>query len=840
LGILTAVSVAIAVVVPKILDLNRYHALIVSTIQKATGGSVRLGRISWGFTPGVWVEVDGIAIADASAFPGDLSASRVYVSVSIPPLLHKKIVLNQVSLERLEVRLRLAPNRQAGGPEPSTTPQEVKGKAGAGSTGAAGTVPVEVRQLAIEKGHVTVEDDLTLPGQRLQRMLSDVDITTTQESPGGEIAFTLALRDEAPAGLGALRAQGTFHGLTPTFTLDNPRLDVQATLSSVHMDAIKPYLQGSPLGQRLGGSASVSVHYQGDLSSHHRGEGSLDISQMTYTDPSLWPSALPGADSAVTYAVSLTPQELVVEKLALKLGQLSVRASGRVAGLGERPILKDAECSADLPLLELARFIPWKVVGDATATLQPMLENGGRIVIDRAVLPDIALAGPPTPAENVLRKIEMTAQLSGMSIQPSPSTPRFRNIRGPVRLANGTALVQGLRAQVGSVDLPDISAKLTNVFRVPRIEVTIKGPLTLTQAPDAEIAAFLRQLGIEEASGAVEMDLAVLVDTAKPENFQLQGSVGLREVKGKTSVSPARLEGLTADLAILPNVAQIPSLATTVVVPAVASAPVGRFTVQLQGRVDGWRRQPVITLQHLNTDPVPLPAVASLLPWEKLGESARPVKALLLAGGTARVEELTLPPIKLSAPPANAAQLVSRAKAAVSVTDLAVQPTPDLPRFEGITGHLSLASGVLTATDVRGRVGALSVGSPGVSATITRLLDIPRVQGTIKGPLRLPQPPDAELAALLRRLGVEERWIPATRRISSSRGASGYAKSRRGPGSAPRDSKDSPPIWRSRPPSSRSPRSRRPWWCPRPHQDPAAASRSNCRPRSMDGGGARR
>lgn len=93
LGSLAAVSIVVAVIVPRLLDLNHYHATIVSTIQKAVGGSVRLGRISWGLSPGVWVEADGIAIADASAFPGDLSASRIYVSVSIPPLLHRQIVL---------------------------------------------------------------------------------------------------------------------------------------------------------------------------------------------------------------------------------------------------------------------------------------------------------------------------------------------------------------------------------------------------------------------------------------------------------------------------------------------------------------------------------------------------------------------------------------------------------------------------------------------------------------------------------------------------------------------------------------------------------------------------
>ena len=780
LAILTVVLIVNAIVVPRLLDLNRYHGIIVSTIQKAVGGTVGLGRISWGFSPGIWIEVDEISIADASVFPGDLSASRVYASVSIPPLLHKKIILNQVLLERPDVRLRLAPGRQDEGPGPSSGTEGTKGRAtsndlqrlapcqtagtgapcspdaAGGSTGAAGPVEVEIRQLAIEKGNVTVEDGVTLPGRRMVRVFSDVDITASQEIPGRGIAFDIALRDEAPAGLGALKAQGTFRGLTTSFTLDHPQLNAQATLSSLHLEALTPYLRGSSLGQRLGGSASLTVHYDGDLSSHHRAEGSIDISRMTYTDPSLWHSALTSADAAITYKVNLTPSELAVEKLVLKLGPLSVRASGRVQDLSERPVIRNAELSSDLPLPELARFIPWKVMGASAATLRPILEAGGRIVIDHAALPDIALAGPPTPADTVLGKTELTARVFGMSVQPSPSIPRFRNIHGTFRLANGIALVQGVRAQVASVDLPDISAKITNVFKTPSVQATIQGPLALTQVPDEELAAFLRRFGVEEASGAAEVDLAVAVDTAQPENFQLKGNVGLREVKVKTGFSPARLEGLTADLAITPAVVQVSTLSTTVLVPPAASAPGGRFTAQLQARVDGWRGRPAITLQHFKTSPVPLPLVAALLPWETLGKSAAPIEAVLRGGGTVTVEALTLPPINLSAPPPTLAQLIPRVNAAVSVTDLAAQPTPNLPKFESITGHLNLANGVLTATDVRGRVGPLSVGSPGISAKVNRLLDKPRVQATIKGGIELTQASDDQAAAFLRRFGVEE------------------------------------------------------------------------------------
>ena len=46
--------------------------------------------------------------------------------------------------------------------------------------------------------------------------------------------------------------------------------------------------------------------------------------------PSLWDTALPGAETTVTYLVNLNPDEITLEKLALKLGKLSLKTSGVV------------------------------------------------------------------------------------------------------------------------------------------------------------------------------------------------------------------------------------------------------------------------------------------------------------------------------------------------------------------------------------------------------------------------------------------------------------------------------------------------------------------------------
>ena len=50
------VAVTAALIIPKLIDLNRYKGLITSEIEKAMGGKVTLGHLSWGVSNGIWLE----------------------------------------------------------------------------------------------------------------------------------------------------------------------------------------------------------------------------------------------------------------------------------------------------------------------------------------------------------------------------------------------------------------------------------------------------------------------------------------------------------------------------------------------------------------------------------------------------------------------------------------------------------------------------------------------------------------------------------------------------------------------------------------------------------------
>ena len=440
LGSLVLVLLIIVILTPKLLDLNRYHGLIVSEVEKAVGGQVKLGRISWGIAHRIWLEVDGFSITAATAFPGDVKLTRMAASISIPQLLTKKVVLKNLQLESAEVKFRLAPATTDTGPPADSTK----------SAGVDLPVEIEIQKLAVAIKRLELDDALSLPGQTLVHVFADVDLAATNVAPEEVMAFNLSLRDSAPTGLGSLKAQGTFSGLTQTLTLENPDLKLKADLNALHLDAVKPYLKNSRLKNQLGGSISMEINYQGDLGQNLRAQGDIDLGRLTYTNPSLWDNALPGQSATVTFQLNLDPQNLTVEKIGLKLGTLSLDAQGVLHGWNKEPVIKKAEFSSDLPLIGVIPLIPWKQLGENAAVIRPILEGGGKITISKAVLPEINLTRLPENLATLWPEIEMTARVAGVSVQPTPKIPKIENIAGTVQLAKGIAQVQGLTARIAS------------------------------------------------------------------------------------------------------------------------------------------------------------------------------------------------------------------------------------------------------------------------------------------------------------------------------------------------------------------------------------------------------
>ena len=571
LSVLLVVAVAAALIVPKFIDLNRYNSLITSELEKAMGGEVTLGHLSWGISNGVWLMADGFASRGATVFPGSAELSRLYARVSLLPLLSKKVVVDKLLLENPLVALNLTPSTAA-----DTTASDDK-KSPVGSP-----LPVEIQieRLQVENGQLRLEDSLTLPGQKVVHNFTEVFIKATDLAPGEKVAFRLRLRHQAKAGAGSLKGQGTFSGLTEALTVEDPELQLDATLTNLDVGIIKPYLKNKTVAQRLGGSISLEVNYKGDFGQHLSAEGNIDLSQFEYTDPSRWEKVLPGAETKIAYQISLEPDQIKVEKLNLELGNVALNATGLLQDWRKEPIIKHGSLSSDLPLIELLPLVPWGQLGEEADIIRQALAGGGKVTIEELVLPEMSLAKLTSEPKALLPNVQGSIKLSNISVQPSSDLPKLEDITGNLRLEKGVLSATKMRGRLGPLTLPNIKVRAANLTGKPQVSAAAKGSMQVVATHDADVAKLLERYGLKSLSGRAEVDLRGNYDEGEPEQWEASGSLLLEGVKAVSHPAGARLDNLKGRV----RLKRKKSLEVTV---EALTARVNQSPIELEGKLSG-------------------------------------------------------------------------------------------------------------------------------------------------------------------------------------------------------------------------------------------------------------
>ena len=100
LAVLAVAVAAVALLLPRIVDLNKYRAPITARIEQATGGEASVGSISWGIANGLRLQVEGLTLRNAAVLPGDIELPRIDATLSVLPLLKEELVVQELRLER--------------------------------------------------------------------------------------------------------------------------------------------------------------------------------------------------------------------------------------------------------------------------------------------------------------------------------------------------------------------------------------------------------------------------------------------------------------------------------------------------------------------------------------------------------------------------------------------------------------------------------------------------------------------------------------------------------------------------------------------------------------------
>lgn len=286
LGGAAALVVLAALLVPLLVDVQRFAPVITDTLRTATGREVKLGKIALRILPSPAVTVAPVSVAEGPRYPGRdaLRIQSLAVRLRFLPLLTGRLEFGGIVIDQPTVTLiRDAQGRLSC----DDLLERAKGASSAPGQPAApaGAAPsIAIARAEVKGGRLLIYDDAVVKGKRTELTLAPIDAVVTGWGLPGGATFDLS------AGLGesrlAAQAKMAPPGRPAGFSVKVAGSRIQAA----DLTRLFPWLGvASPEGLKVGGTLEVSgdaevpLEGQGAVPFH----GTIAIDGLSYKDAAL-------------------------------------------------------------------------------------------------------------------------------------------------------------------------------------------------------------------------------------------------------------------------------------------------------------------------------------------------------------------------------------------------------------------------------------------------------------------------------------------------------------------------------------------------------------------------
>ncbi len=236
---LVVVVLVLALVVPRMVDMNWVRDLMTEQARSALGREVKLGEVQLRLIPSIRIYLAGLEVAEAPEFGTEpfVTMERLYATVKLMPLLKKRVVVDQLVLEEPSISIVRSEDGTFSFDGLVKSDRE-KAEVAAVQTRKPeeGPPPTKVTLAGIQVrgGNLAFLDKQTTPHTTLQ--VSDLTAKMRDLSPTALVKFDVS----AQALGGSIAARGS---VRPTPPLERVRADGDATLKGVDLSQLKSYVK---------------------------------------------------------------------------------------------------------------------------------------------------------------------------------------------------------------------------------------------------------------------------------------------------------------------------------------------------------------------------------------------------------------------------------------------------------------------------------------------------------------------------------------------------------------------------------------------------------------------
>ncbi len=286
-----AVLAVLVLVVPRLVDVNRYRSQVAAALERATGKPARIGHLKLTLFPHLAIQVDNFVMENPKGFPaGDFfKAQRIYALLEARPLWNRKIVIQSLIVEGPVIHLL---SNTAGRWNFENPPKPGGSTANGSGSGQPSFSLGKISKITIDQGQVTMANLLAsgqmgptyFDGQGLSCRFQDVNLSALTAADSSQSANSSAIIPAADNHSPPV-AHGSFHADSLRFGA------IQATAvdSQIRLFAKQAYLDDLALklaGGTVKGKAASDFSQRDLLYSARTTFQKIDVAQLLRAFPS--------------------------------------------------------------------------------------------------------------------------------------------------------------------------------------------------------------------------------------------------------------------------------------------------------------------------------------------------------------------------------------------------------------------------------------------------------------------------------------------------------------------------------------------------------------------------
>lgn len=344
IGGILLLGVLAALILPSVVNLERYRFILASRAGKILGREVTLGALRVSLWGGIGAEAKGIQVGQAQGFGSEpfITADALRVRLQLLPLLRGQVKVTTAVLERPRIRVARAPDGRWGVEDLLKPPAVQVPARPSGEAGRPGKAPLLggllLSEVAVRSGEISLLDQTRQKPTTLA--LTDLDLSLKQASLSSPFDFRMQAKIIG-SGTGRIESSGRIS----MGEQESPVLDATITLRDLDAVSWQDLLGGG--GVTLSGPLSADIKLTGPPAKAVF-SGVLDMKAATIQAGSAFQKAA-GDEAAVRFQGRREDPGVTLSKFTLTLKDATLDGSLRIPDL-KIPKVKFDATSAKIDL----------------------------------------------------------------------------------------------------------------------------------------------------------------------------------------------------------------------------------------------------------------------------------------------------------------------------------------------------------------------------------------------------------------------------------------------------------------------------------------------------------